>query len=145
MNKKILNAQPTEYKGIKFKSRLEVLVYKTLLDNGITPKYEKETFVLSPKMRSKVPFYNRTKVKGFHIMSQVIPKITYTPDFTFTYKDVYVIIEAKGKENDVFPFKRNLFRKLLDSYKGKVIYFEVRSKKELLSALNFLNDYIKRH
>lgn len=140
MNKKVINASPTKYRGIQFKSRLEVLVFKTLIENGIIPRYEKDTFILSPKVKSKVPFYNRTKVRGFHLMPPTIAQITYTPDFVFNYKGIMVIIEAKGKENDTFPIKKNLFRKLLETFKGKIIFFEVRSKKELLQALKILND-----
>ena len=34
-NKKVINASPTEYNGIKFKSRLEVSCYKLLTEAGL--------------------------------------------------------------------------------------------------------------
>lgn len=65
-----------------------------------------------------------------------ISPITYTPDFTFLLNGVFVIIEVKGFENDVFPVKRNLFRKYLESATTPVMYFEVRNKRELMQSLN---------
>lgn len=139
-NKKIRNATPTSYGGINFKSTIEARIYKALLDEGIAPEYEAVTFTLSPSIRPTVPFYNRTKKRGFHYEMHPIQAITYTPDFTFNYNDVAVIIEVKGIENDSFPIKRNLFRKLLEerAYDTPVMYFEIRSKRELLEAINIV-------
>lgn len=137
-NKKIINANPNEYNGINFKSSAETRIYKALVSAGIEPEYEANTFVLSPRVRPTVPFYNRTKEKGFHIITEPISQITYTPDFTFTLNGIFVIIEVKGFENDVFPVKRNLFRKYLETVNYPVMYFEVRSKKELLQALEII-------
>jgi hypothetical protein len=64
-----------------------------------------------------------------------LSSITYTPDFTFLYNGIFVIIEVKGFVNDTYPLKRNLFRKLLEEVEIPTMYFEVRSKKELLLAL----------
>jgi len=134
-NKKIVNANPNEYKGINFKSSAETRIYKALLSMGIEPEYEANTFILSPRVRPTVPFYNRTKEKGFHLITEPISQITYTPDFTFTLNGVFVIIEVKGFENDVFPVKRNLFRKYLETVNYPVAYFEIRNKRELMQTL----------
>lgn len=136
VNKKIQNAHPNRYKGIDFKSTTETRIFKALIAAGINPDYEAHTFVLSPRMRPTVPFYNRTKEKGFHFISEPISPITYTPDFTFTLNGIFVIIEVKGFENDVFPVKRNLFRKYLETVDYPVMYFEVRNKRELLQSLD---------
>ena len=40
INKKIKGATTTCYNGIQFKSSLEVMIYKTLLQEGFHPKYE---------------------------------------------------------------------------------------------------------
>lgn len=138
VNKKIRNADPLEYQEIKFKSRVEVSIYKLLESHNIKAKYEEHTFVLSPSIRPTVPFYNRTKSKGFHNIMNPISSITYTPDFTFTYNDIFVIIEVKGFENDVFPVKRNLFRKLLETSDNYCMFFEVRTQKEMLEALEII-------
>jgi len=138
MNKKVKNATFVECNGITFKSKLEERMYKFLLSKGITPRYEAETYVLSEKKTSKVPFFNRTPKRGFHKIKGIIQEVTYTPDFTFDLRGWHVIIEAKGKENDVFPLKRNLFRKMLENDPRKTIYFEVRTLKELNTSLNII-------
>lgn len=138
INKKIKNANPLEYDGIKFKSRVEVSIYKLLKTHNIEAKYEEKTFILSPSIRPTVPFYNRTKKLGFHNIMSLIDNITYTPDFTFMYNNILVIIEVKGFENDVFPVKRNLFRKLLETLNSYCMFFEVRTQKEMLEALKVI-------
>lgn len=138
INKKIRNANPLEYNGIKFKSRVEVSIYRLLKTHNIEAKYEEKTFILSPTIRPTVPFYNRTKKEGFHNIMSPISSITYTPDFTFMYDNILVIIEVKGFENDVFPVKRNLFRKLLETLDNYCMFFEVRTQKEMLQALKII-------
>lgn len=136
-NKKIRNATLKEYAGIKFKSQLEVLIYKTLTELGYNPKYEERTFEFVHRYRPTVPFYNRVK-KEFTLDMKPLQPITYTPDFTFEYNGVLIIIEAKGFENDVFPVKRNLFRRHLESLGVPAIFFEIRTKKELLRAIDII-------
>lgn len=136
-NKKIKNATKITESGISFKSRLEAMIYKTLLDNNITPLYEEKTFEFVPRLRPTIPFFNRLK-KVFSLDMRPIQPITYTPDFTFEYKGILVIIEAKGFENDIYPVKRNLFRRYLEDVKQPSIFFEIRTKKELLEALNII-------
>lgn len=138
INKKIKNANPLEYNGVKFKSRVEVSIYKLLESHNIETKYEEETFILSPSIRPTVSFYNRTKKAGFHSMMSPINSITYTPDFTFVYNNIFVIVEVKGFENDVFPVKRNLFRKLLETLDTHCMFFEIRTQKEMLEALKII-------
>ena len=137
-NKKILNATSIRFKDISFKSKLEARLYEVLVEKGIDAKYEETTFTLSSSLRPKVPFYNRTESLGFHSIMSPIPAITYTPDFTFEYNGILVIMEIKGFENDVFPVKRNLFRKLLETYDTPCMFFEIRTKKELLEAIDII-------
>ena len=143
-NKKILNATPVDFQDIHFKSTIEKTIYKALIQQGITPLYEGFTYTLSPDLRpQKVPYYTRRKERGVPQtklcleMSPIDP-ITYTPDFTFMLNGIFVIIEVKGFVNDTYPLKRNLFRKYLENDDGPVMYFEVRSKKELLRFQNCL-------
>jgi hypothetical protein len=138
INRKVRNANPLEYDGIKFKSRVEVSIYKLLRTRSIEAKYEEKTFILSPSIRPTVPFYNRTEKAGFHSIMSPISNITYTPDFTFMYNNILVIIEVKGFENDVFPVKRNLFRKLLETLDTYCMFFEIRTQKEMLKALEII-------
>ena len=137
-NKKVKNTKTTAINGINFKSTLEAVVYRTLLEKGIIPEYEKHTYELSPKVRPSVAFYNRIR-KKLTLDGAPIRPITYTPDFVFKHNDILIIIEVKGFENDTFPIKKNLFRKVLEKKKIPVMYFEIRSKKELLECLNIVN------
>lgn len=137
-NKKVKNAHQTVFDNIKFKSDLEKTVYRTLIEQGIYPAYEPNTYVLEPSFRPTKPFFVRGK-EGFHYEMKPLPSITYTPDFIFTLNGITVIIEAKGKANDVYPYKKNLFRRLIDEYDKPVMFFEVRTKRELLEALRIVN------
>lgn len=136
-NKKIKNATKTTDSGIIFKSSIEARLYNVLVDEGFQPLYEGKTFVLSPKVRPTVPFYNRVK-KLLALDMKPIQPITYTPDFTFEYNGILIIIEVKGFENDVFPVKKNLFRKYLETLEQPTMFFEIRTKKELLEALKII-------
>lgn len=136
-NKKIKNATKITSSGIEFKSHLEATVYETLTKAGMNPVYEGKTFQFVPKLRPTIPFFNRIS-KVFGLDMKPIQPITYTPDFTFEYNGILVIIEAKGVENDVFPVKRNLFRRHLESLDIPSIFFEIRNKKELLEAIKII-------
>lgn len=136
-NKKIKNATKTTESGIAFKSEAEARIYKVLVTEGFYPLYEKVTFTLSEKIRPTVPFFNR--INGLlGLDMKPVQAITYTPDFTFEYNGILIVIEVKGFENDVFPVKRNLFRKHLETLNQPSMFFEVRTKKELLEALRII-------
>ena len=136
-NKKIKNATKTTESGIAFKSEIEARIYKALVAEGFDPLYEKVTFTLSEKIRPTVPFFNR--IKGLlGLDMKPVQAITYTPDFTFEYNGILIVIEVKGFENDVFPVKKNLFRKHLETLNQPSMFFEVRAKKELLEALKII-------
>jgi hypothetical protein len=136
-NNKIKNATKTTELGIAFRSEIEARIYKTLVAEGFNPLYEKVTFTLSEKIRPTVPFFNR--IKGLlGLDMKPVQAITYTPDFTFEYNGILIVIEVKGFENDVFPIKRNLFRKHLETLNQPSMFFEVRTKKELLEALRII-------
>ena len=50
-------------------------------------------------------------------------------------------MEAKGFENDVYPLKKKMFRKILERKKTPVLFFEVYSKKNVLQALDIIRNY----
>lgn len=136
-NKKIRNATKTTELGIAFRSEVEARIYKALVAEGFNPLYEKVTFTLSEKIRPTVPFFNR--INGLlGLDMKPVQAITYTPDFTFEYNGILIVIEVKGFENDVFPIKRNLFRKHLETLNQSSMFFEVRTKKELLEVLRII-------
>lgn len=138
-NKKILGATSLVSNNITFKSKLEVTIYKELLQAGFNPKYEEQKFVIWEGIKPTKPFYNRDiKTKMLKLDMGKMRDITYTPDFTFKYKKYLIIIEAKGFENDTFPIKKKLFRGLLETMKTPVIYFEVYTKKQLVQAIEII-------
>lgn len=138
-NKKIRNAKENTLFGIDFRSKLEALIYRTLIDKGLKPKYEEVTFTFVPKLRPEVPFFKRIK-KVFGLDMKPLLPITYTPDFVLEHNGITVIIEAKGFENDVYPVKRNLFRRHLETLNKPIMFFEIRNRKELLEALRIVEN-----
>ena len=140
VNKKIKNATSTEYDGIKFKSKLEVTIYKALKEKGLNPLYECNKFILQEGFRPSKPHY----VKGVCLKTSndyaKIIQITYTPDFTVKYNNKILFIEAKGKQNDSYPIKRKLFLKYLESMPNSY-FMEVYSKKDLLESLKKFEQY----
>ena len=145
-NQKIRNATPTEYEGIDFKSQVEKSVFRYLVRLGFSPSYESETFVCVESFSPSVPFFTRRKVprkplyKGCLDMAE-LKDITYTPDIIFMFGDIKVIIEVKGFENDVFPIKRKLFRKYLETVDYPVVYAEIFTIKQLKEFLDWLTKY----
>lgn len=144
-NKKVKNATETEYNGIKFKSKLEVMVYKTLLQEGFEPRYEASRYSIWKGFKPQVPFYKPNKQGNLELQTTKIIDITYTPDFEFLAPDnkTVVIFEVKGGyENDTYPLKEKIFRgyleKCLEEYNQKTIMFKIRNKKQCLEAINFI-------
>lgn len=163
-NKKIRNATSAKSKGIVFKSQTERLVYRTLIDHGIKPEYEKYTFTLWEGFTPTVPFYDqetprqqakRIEAEGLDKKSSKILVlkydkiigIRYTPDFHFKWCGVDIWIEVKGFENDVFYIKKKMFRKYLEDLytkeDKKSMFFEIYTKKQLLQALKIIEDYVE--
>lgn len=142
-NKKIKNATPLEYNGIKFKSRLEAMTYKTLLQAGFNPEYEETTYVLWGGFKPSIPFYDKELKTGLlRLNNKRLIDIKYTPDFVFRHKDTLVVIEVKGVENDTFYLKKKMFRSYLEDlftkYNQKSIFFEIFNKKHLLEAIEII-------
>lgn len=145
-NKKIKNATPTEYNGIKFKSRLEVMTYKTLIEAGFNPVYEIAAIELWKGFKPTVPFYDRNSKKMFVSNDKKEISIKYSPDFQVIHNGVQAFIEVKGGQvNDVFYIKRKLFRKWLEDNQEispfKFMYFIVHTKKEVLEVINIIKSY----
>lgn len=145
-NKKIKNAQRLIYNNIQFKSQLEVMIYKTLLQEGFDVKYEPVTFTLWQGFHPEVPYYVKNKkTRELALDNKKLIDIKYTPDFIFYYNGVRVIIEAKGFQNDVFYIKKKLFIKYLDdcyiNTGQRSIYFEVYTKRQLLQAIKIIKEY----
>lgn len=141
MNKKIKNATPFEFDNIHFKSKLEVMTYKTLKEAGFLPQYEPTKFIIWEGFKPTIPFYNKDKnTKQLKRDSKKLINITYCPDFVFEYKNHTIIMEIKGFENDLFPIKKKLFRAYLEKNMPNSLYFEVYTKKQLLQAITIIKE-----
>ena len=145
-NRRIRNATPEEYGNIKFKSKIEAMVYKTLLQHGFEPEYETHTYTIWEGFRPTVPFYTCNKAKATILNLKKLINITYTPDFYMEYQGLKIIIEVKGQVNDVFPYKFKLFRKHIEDLPDKENYliFEVFTKKQLLEFIQIIKDEANR-
>lgn len=140
-NKKIKHATPLEYNGISFKSKLERAIYVTLKEAGFPVKYEPKKFILWEGFRPTVPFYDKDKVtRMLKQDSRMLRPITYTPDFVFKHKGHLIVIEGKGVENETFPIKKKMFRAWLEKHEPKSIYFEVYTKRQLMQAIDIINN-----
>ena len=163
-NKKIRNATVARTRGITFKSQTEKMVYRTLIDNNITPEYEEHTFLLWDGFTPVTPFYDQETDKQQEkrnleensgkktpkilvLKNSPVIGIRYTPDFHFVKDGVDVWIEVKGIENDVFYIKKKMFRRYLDDLAEregkKSIFFEIYTKRQLLQALNIIDNYVE--
>lgn len=147
MNKKIKNATPVDIDGIHFRSKMEARVYSILKENGFDIDYEKRTFDLLSGFYPTVECYDRhydrkQKSETFGLSQDKVMAITYTPDFSIEINGILVLLEVKGKENDTYPLKKKMFRRLLESLKemtGKrFIFIEVHTLRETRSVVEFL-------
>lgn len=129
--------------NIQFKSQLEAMVYRTLLQAGFKPEYETHTYVIWSGFRPTVPFYTRDKKKRTVLNLKKTIDITYTPDFYMEYEGLKIIIEAKGQVNDVFPYKFKMFRKYIEELPDKddYIILEVFTKKQLMEFIEIIKAY----
>jgi len=141
-NKRIKGAAPLVVDDIKFKSKIEASVYKHLLQAGFEPVYEGMKFTIWSGFKPTVPFYTRVGRSNGLNMKKTID-ITYTPDFTFMYNGRLIIIEVKGLQNDVFPYKFKMFRRLLEEkpYIGNTLLFEIFSIKQLKECIEIIKSY----
>lgn len=139
MNKKIQNATPLDYNGIHFKSKLEVIAYRTLQEAGLNPQYEPCAYVLQAGFDTPNLYMRKTPKssdlrQGIHLLP-----ITYTPDIEVVCGDKVFVFEVKGFADAKFPLKKKMFFKwLLDNGKGNYSYFEVHSKRNVLQAIEII-------
>lgn len=147
VNKKIRGATSVVEDNIEFRSKLEARLYAVLKENGFSPGYECMTFNICEGFYPKLPCYDvhydrKLKRKIFGINTSKVQAITYTPDFTILLGNTLVIIEAKGRENDVFPYKKKLFRKWAEGYCEmtgmRIVYFEIFNKAQMLDAIEIM-------
>ena len=146
-NKKIKNATKKEYDGIMFKSLVEVMIYKTLLQHGFKPIYEGHKYPIWKGFKPNIPFYIPDKIGNLKLNNVKIQDITYTPDFVFLGPDnnTLIIFEIKGFQNDTYPLKEKMFRLFLEENfdSSKVLFFKIKNKKQCLEAIEIINNICK--
>ena len=120
INKKIKNAKPTEYNGVKYRSKLESEFAKVFDENGILFKYE--------------PF-KITLIPSFKYLGQTIRDVSYTPDFV-VYNNI--IIEAKGFPNDAYPLRKKMVLKYIVDNNYNYEFYEIKTKNQLLKLIEEL-------
>ena len=149
-NKKVRNASLCEYAGTIFRSKLEMKSYITLIKEGFSPEYEKKTFHIWEGKKYSIPCYDqhsdrKLKKKVWGINSYKPLDMKYTPDFTFTITDslgrnMLMIIECKGQQNDVYPYKKKLFLRWLEENNPNSVFFEIHNIKQLNTAIEIIKN-----
>ena len=72
-------------------------------------------------------------------------KVRYTPDFVCYVPDAtgiqrMIVVEAKGKQNDVYPYKKKLFREWLEENAPHSMFFEIHNQKQLKEAIEIIKN-----
>lgn len=133
-NKKVRNATSKVYKGITFRSKLELFAYQKLEEAGIPVLYEKRKYVLQEGFRYEGPSFEHSRSNGFVDNTTKVRDITYTPDFVDPQETW--IMEIKGFANDVFPIKWKMFKRhLLDKGTSPPALFLPRNQQQVLEAI----------
>lgn len=134
-NKKVKNATQVIYNGIKFRSITESKMYQTIIDAGITPSFESQSFIIWDGCYLQKPyFFEGEPVVTKKGNPKKLQDWVYTPDFIITLGCCTFILEAKGNPNDLWPYKRKLFLKHIDTMKN-TYFFEVRTIRGLKKTL----------
>tara|TARA_R100000781_G_scaffold99272_1_gene62883 strand:- start:295 stop:747 length:453 start_codon:yes stop_codon:yes gene_type:complete len=132
---KIKNATKCTYKGIKFRSKLELFTYKQLESAGIKSMYEENTYTLLPGFYLEMDSYEPSK-QGYKNNTKKIRAVTYTPDFVDP-KGKW-IIEVKGYANDVFPIKWKLFKLYLLENEMDCTLFLPKNQKQVKETVELI-------
>lgn len=148
VNRKIANAKKTSLDGINFDSKLELRCYELLKENNLDFEYNKNTFTLLESFRlSNVHLYQALgKQKNLHMQVNKdrsklkLRAINYTPDFVKRVENKIFIIETKGYQNDVYPYKLKLFLNQCHHLTPEieVYFFEPRNIRQIKQAIELV-------
>ena len=137
-NKKVRNATSKVYKGIKFRSKLELFTYRKLEEAKIKALYEKRKYILQEGFHYPEECYEPHKTKGYIDNKYKIRDITYTPDFVDPQGRW--VIEVKGYANDVFPIKWKLFKHMLYHHDDPPVLFLPKNQKHVLETIELIKE-----
>jgi hypothetical protein len=141
-NKKVRNATSKEYKGIKFRSKLELFTYKKLEAAKIKSLYEEIKFELQEGFYFTNGSIEPNTKKEFVDNVKKVRSITYTPDFVDP-KGKW-IIEVKGFANDVFPVKWKMFKKHLLDNGLEYKLFLPKNQKQVLETVELIKEMSRK-
>ena len=144
-NKKVKHAEEHVYEDIRFKSKLEVDIYKALSAEGFNPEYEKHTIHLTEGSKSPIPIYDlyndrKMKKKVWGLNRYMVRGLKYTPDFVFKVGNTTIYVEGKGFANDRYPYQKKLFLKWLEKNNPDSVFFEIHNQKHLKSAIEIIKN-----
>jgi len=139
---KIKNAHALEANGLKFKSKLELYTYNSLLNYGITDfQYEEVKFELLEQFETTFDSYEVKKNKSYEPANKSIRSISYTPDFTrLDEKGKGWIIECKGYPNDAFPLKWKWFKQHLMENDFEVTLYKPNNQANVLKTIELIKE-----
>lgn len=150
--KKANKTKPTDkpkkskiYKGVKYKSNLEVFAAKAFDEAGLEFVYEKYKYVLQEKFtcdnfivdhkESKDKLTGK-KNKSYEEIGQNVMAITYTPDFVnHNYR---VIVETKGFKKADFVLKYKMFKKYMLDNGMDYDYYMPSTNAEVLKTIEII-------
>lgn len=140
-NKKVRNATRKVYKGIKFRSKLELFTYIKLEEAQIKALYEEKKFTLMEGFyfdSESIEPSTRAETRGqFMNNAYKVRDITYTPDFVDP--NGKWIIEVKGFANDTFPLKWKLFKhNLQNSGEDIPILYLPKNQGQVLKVIDMI-------
>ena len=125
------------FRGVNYKSGLELKMAKLLYEANIKFQYEPTTFHLMEGFKFTTSSYERqTNGKGEFMdrgNKKILP-IKYTPDFI---GDNFVI-ETKGHANESFPLRWKMFKDYMMKNDVDVLLFKPQSHKECEQVIQIL-------
>jgi len=136
------NAKAKVYKGIKFRSALEVYMYKLFEKSDIQFAYEAQKFVIIEGFHSPNASYERFMNGKGDFKDRGDKKyrdMVYTPDFTPPKgQPLDWVVEVKGRAMPDFPRTWKLFKKLIVKNKLDTVLFMPRNQKECEEVINLI-------
>ena len=135
------------YKGVKYKSPLEVFTAKQLELAGLPNYYEGWKVPLVEKFTSICPSWEVMEKKDGKVWGEVsrnIRTITYSPDFpsapSLEEIDGGWVLEVKGQRMETFNQKWKLFHNYLTEKGVKVTLYMPKSQAQVLWCIQHIKD-----
>lgn len=143
--KQIVNATSIVYNDIKFKSHLELYMYKILLLSGFEFEYESHSFVVLDSFTDKNNLYSKHNKSFIQRGKRKVIGIKYTPDFVVKVDEkIKFIIETKGRPNEGFPLRLKMFRKFISDNNYDWDIFIPTNQKQCEETIKLIKDEISK-